>query len=99
MSEKLRSFKPALLSALNRWANDFKVIGMSNSESPRWAQIMSQDGTVVLKSTQTPIWYEIPDERLHLLRKVQMLYSSEVWAEFREMRNEFLRINHPTIKL
>lgn len=93
--------KGKFLSALNQWANDFKIIGDGGNETPRYSQIMRHPETdeIVLKSTQKLLFYEVDltEKEREYMNMVQRHEYTELWNEWKGIRTNFLKQNHPTI--
>lgn len=85
-----------ILTALNLWANTYKLIGTPN-ETPRYSQLMiNSNGIFELKSTQKNLYYtlNLTEGENEFLNNIE---HNERWNEYKEIRTEFLLKNHKTI--
>ena len=89
--------KAKILPVLNQWAVTFKVIG-TDSETPRFSQLLTKDQKFVLKSTQKDLFYNL-DLTEAEERYLFLMDSQDRWDWYKQIRTNFLAANHPTIKL
>ena len=89
--------KAKILPVLNQWAVTFKLIG-TDSETPRFSQLLTQGGKFVLKSTQKNLFYNL-DLTEAEERYLFLMDSEDRWNWYKQLRTEFLASKHPTIKL
>jgi len=85
----------------DKWANDFKIIGNGDNETPRYSQLMKlddydSDSPYVLKSTQKRLFYELgltEEEQFELTN----MDANERWKAWKEIRTAHLLEHHNTI--
>lgn len=78
----------------------YKVIGMSDSESPMWIQFQNfnEDKTaVVFRSSQRDIGFEVPITPEMFETVIGTRQWAEVYDHFKRVKYEHLRDNHPTV--
>lgn len=87
--------KDELTQNMHQFANTYKLIGMSKSESPRWFNFRGFDHeTKVLSvgSTQRQgLMFEVQTDFIEVV-------VNDFWEQFKAFRTEFLKEHHPTIE-
>lgn len=101
-----------ILEALEVWCIHYKLTG-SPSETPRYSQIMSmywttgldEDDDYILRSTQKALWYPLNfnQEQKQFLRDLELEvikgHTTKLWDQYKRLRTDYLRENHPTISV